>query len=352
MADIFLSYRRDDSRADAGRIHDRLSQRFGHERVFMDVDDVSPGADFVELLHETLAHCGAVVVVIGRDWLGSDAGESRLDDPGDFVRLELATALRRGIAVFPVLVGGATLPQRDALPDELQPLLERQALEIRHSRFSDDCNRLINALARAVDSHGGMRRRTVLLGAAGAVLGLAGLWAGWGRLSRARTASLRAKPMLVSGDAARAMTVRHDFYHAHFNPAGGADRGSFDRRVVGNDVVIVDRVHRLMWQHGGTRMPLPADRARRAPGRLNDRQFAGFANWRLPTLDEAMSVMRATPTGPYHLPPQFDAASAPFVWTADRAGPGTGWVVYYADGTCLPEKETFNAYARAVRRLA
>ena len=112
MAEIFISYRRDDTRAEAGRLHDRLAARFGHRQVFMDVADIAPGEDFEQRLQTTLDSCAAVVVVIGRDWFGHDeaTGGARLTDPGDFVHIEVQAALARGIPLFPVLVGGAKMP--------------------------------------------------------------------------------------------------------------------------------------------------------------------------------------------------------------------------------------------------
>lgn len=147
---IFISYRRDDSAPYAGRLYDRLSARFGDASVFMDIDQIEPGEDFVEVIRRKVGACETAVVLIGKGWLAaSDAqGRRRLDDPEDFVRLEVAAALQRGVRVVPVLVGGAAMPKADQLPEPLAPLARRNAVEISDSRFHRDVDRLIEALAK------------------------------------------------------------------------------------------------------------------------------------------------------------------------------------------------------------
>jgi hypothetical protein len=149
MNKILVSYRREDSAAYAGRLADRLRQHFGADNVFVDIDTIQPGQDFVESIDASVGSCDALVAVIGKTWLsGSDTtGRRRLDNPDDFVRREIATALRRGVAVIPALVGGATMPVASDLPDDLSTLVRRQALEITDTRFHHDADRLIKALS-------------------------------------------------------------------------------------------------------------------------------------------------------------------------------------------------------------
>jgi hypothetical protein len=146
---IFISYRREDAAADAGRLADHLIQRFGRDRVFLDVDTIDPGSDFVQVLHASLQQTAAVLVVIGPRWTlvtGAD-GARRIDDSNDFVRLEVETALARSIPVVPVLVQGAGMPPADDLPAPLAPLATRQAVAIDHGEFHDDADRLCDRLA-------------------------------------------------------------------------------------------------------------------------------------------------------------------------------------------------------------
>lgn len=146
--DIFVNYRRQDTRADAGRIYDRLSTHFGKDHVFMDIDDITPGQNFVQILEETLDYCAVLLVLIGNSWLDSENedGERRLEQENDFVRLEIQRAIERNITVIPVLVGRARMPSDDDLPQEIALLSQHQALEISDKRFHPDVDRLIAEL--------------------------------------------------------------------------------------------------------------------------------------------------------------------------------------------------------------
>jgi TIR domain len=145
---IGISYRRDDAGAHAGRLYDRLTQRFGFDRVFMDVDAILPGEDFVQTLRGRIDKAAAWLVVIGPNWAHSknSRGERRLDDPDDFVRIEVATALERDIRVIPALVEGAAMPRSEELPPEIQALVRRTAIALDHSSFHQDVDQLIYAL--------------------------------------------------------------------------------------------------------------------------------------------------------------------------------------------------------------
>jgi TIR domain/Sel1 repeat len=151
MAKVFLSYRRDDSAAYAGRLYDRLVAHFGAGQVFMDIDQIEPGEDFVEVINQKVSATRTVIVLIGRQWLSAtDAdGQRRLDDPEDFVRVEVSAALERRVKVIPVLVGGATMPKLQQLPEALASLSRRNAIEISDTRFHHDVDRLIEALEKA-----------------------------------------------------------------------------------------------------------------------------------------------------------------------------------------------------------
>lgn len=146
-ANIFINYRREDSAGHAGRLFDHLSGRFP-SRVFMDVDTIGPGIDFVEVIEQAVGCCEVLIVVIGNEWLDArDAdGRRRLDNPSDFVRLEIAAALERKIRVIPVLVKDAAMPRPDDLPPDLVKLTRRNAIELSDARFAFDVDRLIQAV--------------------------------------------------------------------------------------------------------------------------------------------------------------------------------------------------------------
>lgn len=145
---IILSYRREDSAGVTGRIFDRLTQEFGTDRVFMDIDSMPAGVDFHDHLQEILADCGALLVVVGKSWRSQRKGQpARIMDPDDWVRIEVETALERGIPVVPLLIDGASLPTREQLPESLWPLLRRNALPVDSGRdFHAQLTRLVRDL--------------------------------------------------------------------------------------------------------------------------------------------------------------------------------------------------------------
>lgn len=148
MRAIFVSYRRHDSEGEAGRLYDDLVEMFGDRSVFMDVAGISVGRDFRKAIDENIASCGALLAIIGPGWmdLKDESGRRRLDDPGDFVRMETASALKRDVPVIPVLVRGAKMPRADQLPDDLKELAYRNCVEVTHARWKSD----IKILARAL----------------------------------------------------------------------------------------------------------------------------------------------------------------------------------------------------------
>src|SRR5580700_590627 len=149
-AKVFISYRRDDSAGHAGRVHDRLEREFGRDLLFMDVDTIPLGANFLEVLRDEVAKCGVLLAVIGPGWLDArdNDGNRRLDNLDDFVRVEIAVALRRGIPVIPILLDGTKIPKAGQLPDDIEELSLRNGLDVRHTSFHDDMNKLIRALKR------------------------------------------------------------------------------------------------------------------------------------------------------------------------------------------------------------
>jgi hypothetical protein len=161
---IFISYRREDTKAYAGRLHDHMVRKFGADRIFMDIDNIKPGDDFIKVIEEAVTSCDVLLALIGKDWLtvvGAD-GRRRLDNPKDFVRVELDKALNpkpggdperssepeRRIRVIPILVEGATMPQADELPPPLQNLVRLHASPLRTDTWWGDVEHLLQAIEK------------------------------------------------------------------------------------------------------------------------------------------------------------------------------------------------------------
>jgi acylglycerol lipase len=151
--DIFISYRREETAAQAGRLYDRLRSRFGENRVFRDIDSIAIGTDFEKAIKEAVSKCDILLALIGPKWasLTDSNAARRIKDPRDYVRLEIETALHRDIPVVPVLVDEATLPKADELPPSLRPLIRRQALVLSNTGFDSEVSRLVAAVADVVD---------------------------------------------------------------------------------------------------------------------------------------------------------------------------------------------------------
>ncbi|MGI8770226.1 MAG: toll/interleukin-1 receptor domain-containing protein [Acidobacteriaceae bacterium] len=145
---IFVSYRRDDSEGEAGRLFDDLTRAFGQDCVFMDVAGIHPGMDFRKAIEDHVSSCGVLLAMIGPSWtnITNSSGQRRLDDPNDFVRIEVAAALARNIPVIPVLVHEARVPRPEQLPDNLKDLAWRNSVEITHARWNSDVQLLTQAL--------------------------------------------------------------------------------------------------------------------------------------------------------------------------------------------------------------
>jgi hypothetical protein len=145
---IFMSYRREETAYAAGWLYDRLRERFGAGQIFKDVDTIQPGEDWVEKINYAVGSCDVLLALIGDRWLtAADAdGKRRIDDPEDFVRLEVEAALVRNVLVVPILVDGARMPSIGDLPPSIAMLVRRQALELSPSRFDSDLSRLLRVL--------------------------------------------------------------------------------------------------------------------------------------------------------------------------------------------------------------
>ena len=178
MPRIFINYRRDDSAGYAGRIHDTLASAFGTDSVFIDIDDIKPGVDYVSTIEERIAGCDVMLTLIGHRWLDSQdaSGRRRLDDPADFVRVEIERALARHIRVIPVLIGTASMPGQTDLPPDISQLATLEAIALSDSRWQYDMAQLVNAIGESAPRQRRISTRWALLALAAAAIAGAVLW--------------------------------------------------------------------------------------------------------------------------------------------------------------------------------
>ncbi len=161
MTRVFINYRRQDSEGYVGRLYDHLTQHFTTQDIFMDIDSIPPGADFVETLEEAVAGCDVLIAIIGPQWLTlvDEHGEQRLHQWNDFVRIEISSALRQKKVVIPVLVGRARMPLPADLPEDLQAFARRNALELSQQHFAQDVKKLVKVIQDAAPTKKNNKRR-------------------------------------------------------------------------------------------------------------------------------------------------------------------------------------------------
>jgi len=185
MPSIFLSYRRADTGGYAGRLADSLERHFGKGSVFQDVETIVPGSNFMQTIDAAIARCDVLAVLIGNTWLAerNANGGMRLNDPDDFVRLEVAAGLRAKTHVIPVLVEGTTMPAESDLPVDLKPLARIQALELSDTRWEYDVQRLAQVVRTLTGVKSPHKRAYVLISGAAVLAAIAGA-AGYVALNR------------------------------------------------------------------------------------------------------------------------------------------------------------------------
>jgi hypothetical protein len=160
---IFISYRRSDSAGYAGRLYDYLKKYFGEERIFFDFDTIKPGVDFEQKIKSELDNSDAVLVLIGNQWLSvkDSNGDRRLDDPHDYVRLEVETALPRNVTVIPILLQGVPMPSGSELPEKLYDLSRRNAIKLSDEHWNSDLGILTTILKNVLGVPGSLREQRI-----------------------------------------------------------------------------------------------------------------------------------------------------------------------------------------------
>jgi len=165
------------------------------------------------------------------------------------------------------------------------------------------------------------------------------------------TPRLRNEPATLSMDQVKAMLVDKGLHDAGWNSEGHGVANRYETRAVGDHVVVIDRTTQLTWQKSGSPLQMAFAETSAYVRELNERHHAGFDDWRLPTLEEAASLVEPSTDTQGHTDPVVDGPATPVVWTSDR-GPQDSdwrWVAWLVDGTSRPERPGFNAWVKAVR---
>ena len=145
MTKVFISYRRDDAGDTAGRLADTLRKLPQVKDVFLDVESIPFGADFVEKINHVLKECDYCLILLGPRWHGPrDDGPPRIMDEGDFVRMEVSAVLKDDMKVIPLLLRDANMPSAESLPPDLQDLPRLNAFPVRTQFFAQDLDILFD----------------------------------------------------------------------------------------------------------------------------------------------------------------------------------------------------------------
>jgi hypothetical protein len=338
---IFISYSSKDL-AQANKLCEHLERR--GIPCWIAARNIAPGENYQESINEAIQRAQALVVLLTNHAITSAE-----------IKKEMSLASAYKVPVIPARAEPVTptgafkyelaTTQWIDLFDNWETALDRLAARIKNPNTEPQ---------PAAPTLQPKRKstRVVLLCAALGLLAAAGL--GVILLRHQTTLTLRAEPTKLLGSQIDAMLIRLDLYDARRNPAGHGVHHRLTPQAIGNAIVITDEATNLMWQKIGSKdgMPLPDTTAYIA--NLNTKKLAGFTDWRLPTLEEAMTLNEKRTYNDWHIPPEFlSAESTNIIWTSDRsATSGRGLVVYYYDGFVSAESPDYNAYVRAVRGIS
>ena len=165
---------------------------------------------------------------------------------------------------------------------------------------------------------------------------------------RPAVVNLRYKPEILSSDAVKVLLAKHGFYEKNWNPGGKGIAHRYEPQIKDNVIVLLDAATGLMWQKGGSSSEMTFENTEQYINRINTEKFAGFNDWRLPTVEEAMSLMEPQANDHFYINPEFEPGIS-FIWTSDRATDGRIWMLYFYYGEIGLESDSFNAWVRLVR---
>ena len=350
MNDVFLSYASED-RERAGRLAQALEARGWS--VWWD-REILAGQTFDQAIEKQLESARCVLVL----W-------SRASITSEWVKNEAAAAAERGV-LTPVKIDEVRLPlefrRRQTISlvgwngDDKQPAFAELCLHV-GARINGTALPDVNTGSAEL-----LKRPRMWLVAVGLLVVVVALALGAYRTRNSSTAqpgdtantnqttqplALRKTPATLSSDMVKVLLVKNNFYDRNWNPDGKGVANRYEPQIKGNAVVLFDAATGLTWQRGGSRDQISFERAKEYVAGLNAEKYAGFSDWRLPTLEEALSTMEPEARDDLHIDPAFERVN--LIWTADPAGEEQEWMIYFYDGLSASEPYGFNASARAVR---
>jgi len=354
---IFISYRRNDCAGHVGRLYDHLSKRFGKRQIFIDNKKIETGTSFPNVIEDAINKSKAVLVIMGMKWLSYfDKYEDQPKDKSeDFLVREISTALEQSKPIIPVLMEEAEMPFHYDLPKEITQFTDRQAIKLSDSRWDTDINTLINSLRKFGLFTKWDISKKVASTLFSIIFILTLLFWGINHLKappgekvvvipkileyrkdmRLRSALVEYFPI---NEAARAI-LNHSFYCTEYvwnvkwaNPSGQGFQNDFVEEQKG--LVVFDRASGLTWARAGSDNYMSRAEANDYIQRLNSEEYGGFDNWRLPTLEEAMSLMARLSNDTDLYIDSIFAEKQRHIWTADTYADGVAWTVNFQTGTC------------------
>jgi hypothetical protein len=327
-------------------------------RCWISSRDIVPGGNYQESIDQAIRMARAMVLVFTGN--ANDSAE---------IKKELALASAYGIAVIPVRAEDVVptgafkyeliTRQWIDLFDDWEQALERLVLQIGHITGPGSAAAAAPTAAGRPATMPGPRRarpssRRWLVGGGIALLCVLGVLAAYfgifaNRNQGAPVPALRSAAAALSDAEINTMLTKFDFYDATRNPGGKGIAHGYAPKAIGEVALVLDRATGLLWQRAGSAEAMPLADADDYIKSLNAHAYAGFADWRLPTLEEAMTLLQPADSGGSHIAPQFDPG-VNFIWTADHGkDAGSGFVLYFFDGALAREAANFSAWVRAVR---
>ncbi len=341
MARIFISYQRASSSPDALLIHEKLSKHFGKQNVFIDMMDLVPGVNFPEAIKTAIKKSDIFLVVIGSQWLNTKDAEGRtVADEDNWSRHELEMALSQNKRVVPVIMNSASFPIADELPFELRSLTEKQAVELRYTNFEADLGALISWMQ--YDSWLESKPDAQLHDESIVDLIRDNQHSTEAPVSDLPYRAIRSTPVSVPD--------------TEFRVVFGLDENDrltefISGQYEADEQYVLDHATGFMWQKTGSNRELMLSEAQSFLSELNNGNFSGFDDWRIPTVNELLTLVLPTvQSNRLMISPLFGAEQV-WCWSSDTGLIGDAWILGFNTGRVYWQYADSTAHVRMVRRF-